>query len=163
MEDKDLVWVPKELAEKIKAYNDPFHDKVVNLMEKYIDESKDEWKINLKLLEEDLVMYRGLMVKTKKEFEKAKNEQCSAAYELWGKFEKDLPKTQEKIDKAVKLLNPLEEKLNTIVTSIKQINTFDIERLVKLISKLDSILACSGATNDIMMFLMNNYKNKKEN
>ena len=156
--EKDLVWVPKELADKVKAYNDPFSDEVVALMEKYIDQSKDEWKINLESLEEDLLMYRGLMVKTKKEFEATKKEQCSAAYELWEKIEADVPKTKEKIDNLIKLFDPLEKKLDRLNSSLAKIDTYQIERFAELVSKLDSILSCKGQTNDMMVFLMENFK-----
>lgn len=159
--DKDLVWVPKKLADEINAYKDPFSDEVSTLMEKYLDDSKNEWKISLESLEEDLLMYRGLMVKTKKEFEAAKNEQCSAAYELWEKIEKEVPKTEAKIDNLIKLFDPLEKKLDKLNNSLAKINTYQIERFSELVAKLDSILSCKGQTNDMMVFLMENF-NKGE-
>lgn len=157
-EDKDLVWVPKKLADEINAYKDPFHDKVVELMENYIDDSKNEWKMNFESLEEDLLMYRGLMVKTKKAFQEAKEEQCGAAYELWEKIEAEIPKTQEKIDKLIKLFDPLEKKLDKLNNSLAKINTYQIERFTELVAKLDSILSCEGQTSDMMVFLMENFK-----
>ncbi len=156
--DKDLVWLPKKLADEINAYKDPFHDKVVALMEKYIDESKNEWKLSFESLEEDLLMYRGLMVKTKKAFEAAKNEQCEAAYALWEKIDAEVPRTQEKIDNLIKLFDPLEKKLDKLNSSLAKIDTYQIERFTELVSKLDSILSCKGQTNDMMVFLMENFK-----
>lgn len=156
--EKDLVWVPKKLADEINAYKDPFSDKVVALMEKYIDESKDEWKLNFESLEEDLLMYRGLMVKTKKAFEAAKNEQCEAAYELWEKIESEIPRTKDKIDNLVKLFDPLEKKLDKLDNSLAKIDTYQIERFTELVAKLNSILSCKGQTNDMMVFLMENFK-----
>lgn len=157
-EEKDLVWVPKKLADEIKAYKDPFSDEVVALMERYIDESKNEWKLSFESLEEDLLMYRGLMVKTKKAFEAAKNEQCEAVYDFWDKIEEEIPKTEEKINNLVKLFDPLEKKLDKLNSSLAKIDTYQIERFTELVAKLDSILSCKGNTNDMMVFLMENFK-----
>jgi peptidoglycan hydrolase CwlO-like protein len=157
-EEKDLVWLPKELADKVNAYKDPFSDKVVALMEKYIDDSKNEWKLNFESLEEDLLMYRGLMVKTKKAFQEAKEEQCEAAYELWEKIDAEIPRTDEKIGGLIKLFDPLEKKLDKLNNSLAKIDTYQIERFTELVTKLDSILSCKGQTNDMMVFLMENFK-----
>jgi hypothetical protein len=158
MEDKDLVWVPKKLANEINKYKDPFSDEVVKLMEKYIDESKNEWKLSLESLDEDLQMYRGLMVQTKKQFEKVKTEQCEAAYALWEKFDEELPKLKSKADEIVKVLAPVEDKLNNIIDIMLEIDTWGIDKLLDTLSKLNSIMSSKSKTSEIMMFLMKNYE-----
>ena len=160
--EKDLVWLPKDLCEKIKILEDPTSQECSDLIEQYIKDSKESYKMSLESLDEDLLIYRGLMMKVKKSFENASKVALAESYDLWEKYDEELPRTRGKIDNLLKLLEPLEHKLEYINKSINSINTYNIEKLVDLIQKLENIINCSGKTSDLMMFLMDNYKEKEK-
>jgi len=81
IEEREFVYVPKSLAKKIKELED---GKVKeDLILEYLDKSRKEVKANLETLEDDVIQYQGIMIKAKQTFEKAKNEQLTASYDLW--------------------------------------------------------------------------------
>ena len=159
--EEELVWVEKAFAEK---YNEVHTDKSKNderikLFDSYIntvkESSKNEFKANLENLDEDIAIYNGLMMKVKQSFEKAKNEQLTASYNLWEKFEKEIPSVSKKIEKIITVLNPLEEKLNTINELLGNIRTFDIDRMTKSVENLANQY---GKSKEMVEFLVKNFK-----
>ena len=72
--EKDLIWVEKDFAEKYKKMVDDesLNEQRIAALDEYIqtvkDSSKNEYKASLECLEEDLAIYKGLMLKTKQSF-----------------------------------------------------------------------------------------------
>src|SRR5688572_20798439 len=88
IEEKEIVWLPKSLAEKVKQITD---GKLLELeILKYAEESKSSLRQDIESIEEDVLQYRAFMVKAKNAFKEAKDEQLDASYALWEKFEDDL-------------------------------------------------------------------------
>ena len=161
--DKELIWVEKEFAKQHKELMSDKNrrDEQLKVFQEYIDGIKDssvrEFKANLESLEEDAAMYTGLMLKVKKTFEAAKNEQLTASYDLWENFEKQLPSTRDKIETITKLIQPLSEQVEHLNKELNKISTFDIERIAEAIRSLASL---SGDKKDMIDFLIQNFKKK---
>lgn len=154
---KDLIWVDKEFAEKYKSIESDEEKSL--LFQDYLSKAKEEYKAEFKSqlenIEEDLAIHIGLLLKVKQAFEKAKDEQLKASYDLWEKFEKELPNIQEKVKKIEDTVIPLEEKLKVISGSIAKINTWEVERLIDVLARFNSL---SDKSKDMMEFLVKNYK-----
>jgi archaellum component FlaC len=165
MEEKELIWVPKDFAEQHKELmaDKTRRDEQLKVFNDYMKSVKDSsargFRANLESLEEDAAMYTGLMIKVKKTFESAKDEQMSASYDLWERFEKELPATSEKIDAITSLIKPLVGKIETLNKELQKINTFEINRIVDAIHSLSGL---SGESKSMIDFLIDNFQKGAE-
>ena len=158
MENKELVWLPKELAKKIQAINDPTSKLCEELIDKYLDDSRREVKSNLEALEEDVLSYRVLMVRAKNAFKEAKEEQIASSYDLWEKFEEEAPLIKDKVDTVIKELRPLKEDLHDIKELLSGINMIGIERLLEVVRAISGHVDSEGNTGKMLKFLFENYR-----
>lgn len=160
MKEQESIWVSKEFAEKYEAMKSP--EKKIEMFDGYIKglmkESKEEFKSNLKVLDEDVAIYTGLMLRVKRAFEKAKNEQLSASYELWEKFEKELPSISKKIKTITDKLNPLIEKLENVEKLLGKINSYRMEDVIKTVERMTSLY---GKEREMIDFLVKNFGETK--
>ena len=117
MKDEELIWVDKEFALK---YNVLKEDKTkreeqIKIFNEYMEniqlKTRQAFKVQFESLEEDAAIYKGLMLSVKQAFEAAKSEQLKASYDLWDKFDEDLPDIKDKTKKIIDYLNPLIDKL----------------------------------------------------
>lgn len=162
--DREIVWVEKGFAEKLKALENAqaTREQQIEVFDEYIkkvcEESRREFKANLESLEEDIAIYTGLMLRVKQAFEKAKNEQITASYDLWEKFEKEIPSVREKTQKIIDTLKPLKDELKEIDGLIGKISTYNIDKFGQSIALLGSL---HGKNKDMVEFLMLNFKESK--
>ena len=158
MSDK-LIWVDEEFADKYNAIeSDTEKIKVFEVYLKTVsDASKKEFKANLESLKEDVAIYTGLMLHVKQAFGKAKNEQLLASYKLWEKFEKDIPKVKQKVDKIINAIDPITKKTKELEEKIKNIQTWNIEKFIECIEKISGLY---GKDKKMFEFLVNNFKEK---
>lgn len=157
--EKEIVWLPKELAKQVKEVIDDKQKE--KLIAGFIEESKREIQSNLDELDESVIRYKGLMIKAKMAFEEAKSEQLSASYDLWDKFEKELPKVTEKVEKVKAQVEPLKKQMEEITKLMDGIRKYDVEKLLELVRELNSYLEYNGETAKILRFLFTNYKLEK--
>lgn len=161
MDNQELIWVDKEFAERYKKAQTDLtkRDEQVKVFEEYLstisEKSRREFKANLESMEEDAAIYTGLMLKVKQAFEKAKNEALNSSYELWEKFENEMPSIKTKTDKIIKEIDPLVEKLKTVNELLGKISTYDIDRFISIMDKISSLY---GNQKEMIHFLMNNFK-----
>ena len=156
-QEKDLVWVSKELAERIKNVNSEEHK--IKIFDEYIKKltvkSREEFEQNLENLEEDVAIYVGLMLRVKKAFKEAKEEQLEASYQLWEKFGEEMPYIEEKIEKVIEEINPVSKKAEELEKAINRRDYHRIEKVTDAILKLSNLW---GKEKDMITFLVNNFK-----
>lgn len=159
-EGQEFIWVSKEFADQYKQIEsiEEKHKVFEEYLKTVTESSRKEFKANLENLDEDVAIYTGLMLKVKQAFEKAKNEQLSASYALWEKFDTELPSTKQKVDKLIEVLKPLSEKLNELNKTLKSIETYDIDRLIGVVEKLSSLY---GTNKEMVEFLIKNFTGDK--
>jgi len=161
---EEIIWVDAELAKKWNALKDrgATKDQQEVLFNEYMktvtDTARREFQCQLEGLEEDAAIFTGLMLKVKQSFEKAKNEHLAASYDLWEKFEADIPSTRKKVEAIVSELEPLRKQLAAINDLLGKINTYNIDRLGESISHLGSTY---GVHREMIDFLVKNFKNKE--
>lgn len=161
MEKTELIWVEKEFAERWKKLEtaNATRDQQEKVFNEYMDsvtaEVKRDFKASLEALDEDAAIFTGLMLKVKQTFGKAKDEHLNASYELWEKFDAEIPSVRGKVDSLVKTLKPLKDELTEINDLIGKINTHDIDRLMKSIEGLAGVY---GTQKAMVEFLIANFK-----
>ena len=162
---KELIWVDKEFAERHKLLDDDKTKKEeqVKIFNEYLEgiqkESQAEFKANFENLDEDVAIYKGLMLNVKQAFSKAKTEQLQASYALWEEFDKDMPNIEEKTTKIVEALNPLVEKLTQANDLLSKIQTWNFNSLIETLEKVANLY---GNNKDMVEFLVNHYMPKQE-
>src|SRR4030042_6696620 len=110
---KELIWVEKEFAEKYKILESDKNknEERCKVLDEYIEKisesSRKDFKANLESLEEDAVIYTGLMLKVKQAFGKAKDTALEASYTIWEEYNKEQPNINKKIKDLCELLDPL--------------------------------------------------------
>ena len=163
-DNQELIWVDKDFAERWKELTKAraTREQQLVVFDEYVkgvtDYVRKDFKANLEGLGEDAAMFTGLMLKVKQAFEKAKNEQLNATYELWEKFEAEIPSTKEKVDKILQALDPLEKKLTSINALIGKISTYNIDKLNESLSMMASLY---GANREMVEFLVVNFGKEK--
>lgn len=164
MKHEELIWVSREFADKWKELTSKEETRgqqeaVFNeYMKTVSDKIKEDFRCSLESLEEDSIVFTGLMLKVRQAFEKAKNEHLTASYDLWEKFEAEIPSIQGKVAKIVDVLKPLKDELDRINALLGSINTFQIENLNQAIS----LFASNYSTNKEMIdFLVTNFKRER--
>jgi chromosome segregation ATPase len=161
MDNKELVWVEKEFAEKYKMLEGKKEMRELQIaefeeyMKKVQDQARREFRANLENLDEDCAIFSGLMLKVKQSFEKAKNEHLDASYALWEKFEKEIPDVRKKIQTITETVTPLKKELEDVNALLAKINTYDLDRVIEAIGKLNNLY---GTSREMVDFLVNNFK-----
>lgn len=160
MDNKELVWVDKEFAEKYKKLETEkdCRERQIAVFEEYMktvqEKARSEFRANLENLDEDAAIFSGLMLKVKQSFEKAKNEHLDASYALWEKFDKEIPNVRAKIQKITETVNPLKNELEETNELLQKINTYDLDRIIAAIEKLNSLY---GTSKEMIEFLVKNF------
>lgn len=166
MDDKELIWVEKEFAEKYKLLESDKNknEERCKVFDEYIEKisksSREDFKANLESLEEDAAIYTGLMLKVKQAFGKAKDTALEASYALWEEFDKEHPNINKKINDLCELLDPLEKKLNNINACLGKIQIYNIEKLVEAVRTLTNLC---GTNKEMFDFLITHFKRSGEN
>jgi methyl-accepting chemotaxis protein len=127
---------------------------IQNLISEFFDVSKAELKYGLEHLDESVIEYKGLMLKAKKSFREAKEEQLKSSYELWEKFDEELPKIGNQVQQVVKKLNPLTQELQQINELVNSINTHRLDNILETVEKFNSM---STSAKKTIKFLIDNY------
>lgn len=155
--EKEYVFIPKKLAEKIKDLESDkqMEDTIIG----YYNQSRRELQGELDCLDEDVIQYKANMMKARQAFREAKEEQLDANYELWEKFDADIKGVSAYVAKATSQLQPLKAELSQLKELMNQIDKWEIEKLVGLIDKLNS--SFYGETGNILKFLFENYKSQR--
>ena len=160
IDNQELVWVDKEFAERLKVFETAANKRELEIeaFDEYIEGVKKtsvrDFKANFESLEEDVAVYKGLMLSVKQAFEKTKNEQLNASYELWEKFEADLPSVTKKTENIIKQLSPFVESLTKIKDLIAQIDVWGIDQLSESINMISSL---HGENKEMFEFLVQNF------
>lgn len=155
-EATEIVWLPKSLAIKIKELKDG--ESQSKLIVEYIESMKRELKINIESMDEDVLIFRGLMAKAKQAFKETKETELNSFYELWEKFETDKKKVREFVIAAKAELQPLKLELKEIGNLMDGIDKWKIDNLLETIKKVGEYAYEGSETHKILKFLFDNYK-----
>jgi hypothetical protein len=148
-EEKDLVWLPKNLCKKIKELEDT--DKFIL---DYIEESKKDIQLNIEAFDEEILIYKGLMAKARQGFLEAKTEALETNYAIWDSFDKESKNIYDKSSKLKDSLGPLTQELEKINGLIDKVRTHRIDELMSTIEKFNSLY---GQNKEVFEFLLNNF------
>lgn len=155
--ERDLVWLPKELAARIKELEGL--EALETEIKKYVAETYSSLKIDVESMDEEIVQYRAYMIKARDAFKKAKDEELDAFYGLWEKYDTDLGKVRQYVASAKKELQPLLDELKEVKKAVEGVETWGLERLTKAVKGAADLY---GQEKEMFMFLVNNWRKPKD-
>lgn len=146
MENKELIWLPKDLVEKLK--------KVVNeeeLIEKevlcYIEKTKKNISNQVELLDEDVLLFKGKLASYKKAFREAYESADSEMYSFWeeldGKLADRYKAMKKRLDGITAIYNREFEARKTQIEHLSKkmenINTYQFEKMISFLKQYQSL------------------------
>lgn len=153
---EELIWVDKETAKRYSEIENDT-DKLI-MINDYIEgvknATKEEYQASLDSMNEDAVMYSGLLIQVRKEFEKVKNEALSSFYGLWEEYDKDKSNVIKKVDDINASLDPLLKNIESINRQIGSIDIYKFEKLFEFICRFNRM---SDETKAVLKFLIDNF------
>ena len=127
MEEKDLVWLPKSVADKVKQIETV--EEADRLIQEYIQLKRESFKHELDNLDDDVLIFKGACLKHRTELKKVYNEQSDLLDKLW----EDCGDMGSKIHRHAAALAAELEPLTAEVKSLKS----SIEEVKRLIGQVD--------------------------
>lgn len=137
IDNKELVWLPSDLAKKVKDISDV--DSINKEILSYIEETKRSMRCDIENIDDDVLRYRAHMINARDSFKKAKDEELEEFYSLWESYDKDYSKVKISVDNTIKLLAPLEIEINKINSLLSKIDTYNIEKVINLANQFNSL------------------------
>ena len=127
MEEKDLVWLPKSVAVKVKQIETV--EEADSMIQEYIKTKRQDFTRELENLDDDVLTFKGVCLKHRQELKKVYDEQSDLLDRLWD----DCGDMGSKIHRHAKSLAAELAPLTAEVKSLKA----SIEEVKKLIGQVD--------------------------
>ena len=143
------LWVDAETEKKYNQLKGTIPDD--DILQQYIDDTKKNIKFDLDALDDDLLQYKAKVSKWHKAIKEAYQELTDKSYEIFETFDKNRPSFDRKMEEFVASAKPVKAILNDIEKSILNINTWKIDILLELISRISQM---SVKEKEILKFLM---------
>lgn len=156
--EKEYVYIPKVIADKIKGVEDI--TTIENAIKEYVEQNKKELQDYIEGMDEDMLYFRAMMIKARESFKKAKDEELSAYYSLWEKFDEDRIEIRKKVTAIKEELTPLILEITELKKLCQSVDTWGISNLVESVSKLKNLY---GTEKQMFEFLVNNFKRDNGN
>jgi len=153
-EPKNLVWLPRSLAEKIKPIEDG--KKVEEEIMKYFNSAKEEISMQVKSLDDEVIRYRGFMISAKQQFKEVTDNMLEESYSMWEDWAEKMPKLNEEVEKFRNLFNPIHDDLVEIDKMMRDIDTYGLNKFMEMIEFMERLQG--NNTTEMLKFLVNNYK-----
>lgn len=131
---------------------------VYGIVKEYLTSTKKGIEQDFEAMEEDVARYKGLMLGYKAKYKEALVEHEKSIYTLWEESEDRFNEVQKKISGKVKELSdqikPLKAEFDQLNEISKEINKFDVEKLVSAINTISNLY---GENKEMLKFLIENY------
>lgn len=151
--EKDLIWLPKQLAQKIKDVEDV--KKLEAEIISYCQEVEQSLKTDVECMDDTIIQFKANLIKAKTEFKKAKDEELDAMYKLWEDYDVELSKTRKQVETAKASLEPLKKELQEVKSLIQGFDTWGMKDLFETVKNFTDLW---GRNKEVFEFLMKNYQ-----
>lgn len=160
MSDKELVWVDKEFADKIK--NAEGVTEQAKIVDEILLSKKRNMENELQYLDENLLVFKSVCLNFRKELDKVAdaeneklNEIINRTCEIHGKVKaqsKEISKSFQPIDQTLYELSGKVEKINRQLDDIKTHKMDNFLSIVERVERMDE------GSKKMLKFLMDEYK-----
>jgi hypothetical protein len=132
--EKDLVWLPKDLAKLVKdaAGIEGYEQEILS----YVRESKLDMKESIEEIDKAIVLYRAKMIAARNSFREAKEAELDANYTLWETYSADIKTTRAYISTAKAVVESLKTEVSLLNKAIEGLDINRVERFLKSLTTL---------------------------
>ena len=164
MEEKDLVWLPKSIVDKVKQLDTV--EEADKLIQEYIKKKKADFNDDLENLDEDVLLFKSVCLKHRNELKKVYDEQSDLLDKLW----EDCGDMGSKIHRHAKALaeelKPITAEVNALKTSIHEVkrllDTVNFYPPHTLIQVTESVARMDDSTKELLRDLLNTRQKNEE-
>jgi len=164
MEEKDLVWLPKSVAAKVKLVETV--EEADSVIQEYIKTKRQDFTRELENLDDDVLTFKGVCLKHRQELKKVYDEQADLLDKLW----EDCGDMGSKIHRhAVAMaaeLAPLTAEVKSLKSSIEEvkrlINEVSFYPAQQFVSTVESVARMDDKTKDLLRDLLDLKKATQE-
>ena len=149
--EKQIVWLPMELAEKVKAVTS--EEGIDKIVMDHIEKTKSGMTEDIDCLEEDVLRYKALLVGIRTKLKEAYKTHATELEKVWDNHAENLGVMEKKVKQLVKTLDA---KLREIEGQCRKVSSWEIDNFVESIRKLDEAL--KGSSGDMLKFVVENFK-----
>ena len=143
------LWVDAETEKRYNQLKGTIPDD--DILQQYINETQKQIKFDLEELDYEILQYKAKVSKWHKTIKEAYDELRNKSYEIFETFDEARPSFNRKMEEFIASAKPVKSILNDIEKSIANINTWQIDKLLELISKISQM---SVKEKEILKFLM---------
>lgn len=148
MKEKKMmhIWVPEEIG---KRYEQATGDGTkIDIIETLIQSMKNDVKMSLESFDDDVLAYKGMVLKYKKAFQEVYENQSEKIDQLWEDIQKTLPRQDDLIKQVKDSLVPILDCIEKLAKKVEHVNTYHLMRMVELIDKVN---ACDDKTKEVLL------------
>lgn len=124
--------VTPEDKKKIEAQNESYKLQIAIINEGFLSE-KNWIKNELSTLDDNILQYRAMLLKTREAVLAAQKEHSDKLNEMWDEIAQGIPSFKSKVERIVSELKPISESITQINATIKNQSTYQIESLQKVV------------------------------
>jgi len=155
-EEKEFIYVKKSVADKYKKATD--ENAQMEIITNLISSAKRSMQDDLEALDEDAIRFKGILLAYKKRYGEVLSEHCASTLKLWEDIQDKIPNTKKMAENLVKEFEAVERPLDDILSKmkmisegIKNINTYELEKMVNLVNTIQS---ADEKTRDVLKLVL---------
>ena len=157
MNGKEIVWLPKDIAAKLKGIEET---KLIDaVITEYIKQSRQNIRDEISYLDDDVLQFKAAMTKAKIDFSEAKDVQLSLFTKIWQTHEDDIRILRAKVSQVKEVIAPLRIEIEQLKGLMGSVRMHEVDDLLKTMNQINN--SFYGETGNILRFLFDNYKNPK--
>ncbi len=131
--EKDLVWLPIELAKKVKGMNDAIT--IQQEINTYIEQFKQGLRQEIKGLDDDILQFKAGMVNAKISFKQVQEEELEALITIWEQAEPEISKLKSQIKQVYSELDGVLKEINRLDSALNSLNIYKLDHLTEVLNK----------------------------
>lgn len=133
-----FFYLTPEDKKKFDASKDNY-DLQLSIINQYFESEKNWIKSEMQQIDDNLLQYRALMLKTREAVKEAHKEHYDKINDFWDDISKSIPSFRQKVENINKELKPIVSELQQIKTLINDTSTYSLERIMLLVDKFSSM------------------------
>ena len=151
------VYLTKEDKVQFEANKDNY-DLQLNIINKYFTSEKKWIKDEMQQIDDNLLQYRALLLRTREAVKEAQNEHYDKINDFWDEIAKGIPSFKDKVEKITEKISPILFELEKIKNMLNNVSTYQLEGIMKLVSTFSNM---SNKDKEFFMILFEHSKNKE--
>ena len=136
-DDKELIWVKKEIAEEYKSLESDI--KMADMINDIIRRKKVDISNDIENLDDDLIRFKGFCLNYASKFKEAYNEQTENIEKIWEDCNEPISNIVSKTSHIKKEISGISGDIRNISASINDLDTYKLDRIIGIIEKYNSM------------------------